>query len=77
MAVALYRVPCKNLIHSLKKPKGAWMFFFILVLVLHLRFKQAQPKICHSHKVEDGVENYFFFFLDPYVWTFFSCPEQL
>ena len=24
---------------------------------LHLRFKHAQPKICHSPKVEDGVEN--------------------
>ena len=23
----------------------------------HLRFKQAQPKMCHSPKVEDGVEN--------------------
>ena len=26
----------------------------------HLRFKQAQPKMCHSPKVEDGVENKFF-----------------
>ena len=25
----------------------------------HLRFKQAQPKMCHSQKVEDGVENHF------------------
>ena len=23
----------------------------------HLRFKQAQPKMCHSPKVEDGYEN--------------------
>ena len=26
----------------------------------HLRFKQAQPKMCHSPKVEDGVEKKFF-----------------
>ena len=25
--------------------------------VWHLHFKQAQPKMCHSPKVEDGVEN--------------------
>ena len=27
---------------------------------IHLRFKQAQPKMCHSPKVEDKVENQFF-----------------
>ena len=26
----------------------------------HLCFKQAQPKMCHSPKVEDGIENQFF-----------------
>ena len=26
----------------------------------HLRFKPAPPKMCHSPKVEDGVENCFF-----------------
>ena len=26
----------------------------------HLRFKQAQPKMCHSPKVEDKVENQLF-----------------
>ena len=25
----------------------------------HLRFKQAQPKMCHPPKVEDGLENQF------------------
>ena len=25
----------------------------------HLRFKQAQPKICHSPKIEDGGKNHF------------------
>ena len=24
--------------------------------VVHLCFKQAQPKMCHSPKVDDGVE---------------------
>ena len=26
----------------------------------HLRFKQAQPKMCHSSNIEDRVENQFF-----------------
>ena len=37
----------------------------------HLRFWQTQPKICHSPKVKDGVENFFFLFLDPYFCTIF------
>ena len=28
--------------------------------VLHLCFKHAQPKMCHSPKVEDGVKNKLF-----------------
>ena len=24
---------------------------------IHLRFKHAQPKMCHSPKVENGVDN--------------------
>ena len=28
----------------------------------NLRFKQEQPKMCHSPKVEDKVENQFFTF---------------
>ena len=28
----------------------------------HLCFKQAQPKMCHSPKVDDGVDIYNFFF---------------
>ena len=35
------------------------------VILDHLRFKHAQPKMCHSPKVEDKVESYFFFFLGP------------
>ena len=27
--------------------------------LLHLCFKQAQPKICHSPKVDDGVDIFF------------------
>ena len=29
----------------------------------HLRFKQAQPKMCHLPKIEDGVDNNFCSFL--------------
>ena len=37
----------------------------------HLCFKHAQLKMCHSPKVEDGVEIIFLllYFLDPSVWT--------
>ena len=31
----------------------------------HLCFKQAQPNICHSPKVEDIIENHFFLFFFP------------
>ena len=33
-----------------------WMYTTPLVKK-HLRFKQAQPKMCHSPKVEDGIKN--------------------
>ena len=32
----------------------------------HLHFKHAQPNMCHSPKVEDGVENKLLNFLDPF-----------
>ena len=32
-----------------------------------LRFKQAHPNICHSPKVEDGVEIYFVLLLGPII----------
>ena len=28
----------------------------------------AGPKMCHSRKVENGVDYFFFFFCDPYFW---------
>ena len=40
----------------------------------HLRFKHAQPKMCHSPKVENGVDIFFLFFCDPYFRTIF-CEE--
>ena len=37
-----------------------WLAFWLtLLLTGHLCFKQAQPKICHSPKVDDGVEIFF------------------
>ena len=37
---------------------------------IHLRFKQAQPKMCHSPKVEGGVENFqaFIFTLNCHIF---------
>ena len=32
-----------------------------VAVAVHLRFKHAQPKMCHSPKVDDGVEIYFLF----------------
>ena len=29
----------------------------------HLHFQQAQPNMCHSHKVENGVKHFLFYFL--------------
>ena len=48
-----------------------------LCIVLHLRFKQAQPKMCTSPKVENGVENIFFFFCDPNFPTNFVKNFEL
>ena len=43
----------------------------------HLRFKQAQPKMCHSPKAEVGVEIYFCPFRDPcfgfFCWKTLNC----
>ena len=30
---------------------------FFTIIMVHLCFKQAQPNMCHSFKVEEGVEN--------------------
>ena len=30
-----------------------------VTITIHLCFKQAQPKICHSPKVDDGVDIFF------------------
>ena len=38
----------------------------------HLRFKPAQPKMCHSPKVEDGVENCFFLLGPIFLDNFFE-----
>ena len=43
---------------------------FICLEVPHLCFKQAQPKMCHSPKVDDRVE-FYFNFLNTYVLTIF------
>ena len=40
------------------------------VYSIHLRFKQAQPKMCHSPKVVNRVDSKKFFF-DPYFQIFF------
>ena len=38
----------------------------IYLVYIHLCFKQAQPKMCHSPKVDDGVDS---FFLNTYFRT--------
>ena len=38
---------------------------------IHLCFKQAQPKMSHSPKVDDGVDIFFLKFLNTYFWTIF------
>ena len=40
-------------------------------LAMHLCFKQAQAKMCHSPKVSDGVDIFFSFFLKTYFWPIF------
>ena len=34
---------------------GMYCIGMMMIIVIHLRFKQAQPKMCHSLKIEDGV----------------------
>ena len=50
------------------------LFFFYKVVNLvgggsvlnrHLHFKQALPKLCHSSKIEDGVEKKFHILIFP------------
>ena len=46
----------------------------------HLRFKQAQPSMFHFSKVNDVVENKFFFFLNLFLNQILKkntaiCPE--
>ena len=36
-----------------------------------MRFKHAQPKMCHSPKYEDRVENHFLSFFGPISLTIF------
>ena len=40
-------------------------------ILAHLCFKQAQLKMCHSPKVDDGLDNFFQNFLKTYFRTFF------
>ena len=42
-----------------------------------LAFKQALPKMCHSPKVENEVDNKCFFFCDPYFRTIFEKNFKL
>ena len=37
--------------------KGSVMHGVVVQGSVHLRFKQAQPKMCRSPKVENGFEN--------------------
>ena len=47
------------------------------VVIVHLCFKHAQPKMCHSPKVENGFDNLFFLlwskFLAFYYWRTLNC----
>ena len=44
----------------------------------HLRFKHAQPNMCHSPKVEDGVENKLFSsYLGEFLLNNFKLPYIL
>ena len=36
----------------------------VLTIIGHLCFKQAQPKMCHSPKVDEGVDHFFFKLLE-------------
>ena len=48
-----------------------WMVFKLDRVAPHLCFKHARPKMCHSPKVDDGVEIFFTIFLNNYFRTFF------
>ena len=48
----------------------SWLLHLKNPPTTHLCFKQAQPKIRHSPKVDDGVEFFFFNFLNTYFRTF-------
>ena len=61
---------CSTLVDS--PPATEYQTPGIALLRAHLCFKQAKPKMCHSPKVEDGVEINFFNFLDAYFWQFFN-----
>ena len=50
-------------------------FFSIAWLESHLCFKHARPKLCHSPKVENGVDNFYFFSLI-HITGFLSCHRQ-
>ena len=40
----------------------------IMAIIEHLRFKQAQPKMCHSPKNDDRVEIFFLFTSWPLIF---------
>ena len=42
----------------------------------HLCFKQAQPKMCHSSKVDDGVDKFFKTSCTPIFGPFFVDELQ-
>ena len=42
----------------------------VLTIIGHLCFMQAQPKMCHSPKVDEGVDHFFLNFLNTYLLTF-------
>ena len=50
-------------------PKGIGCL--MVIYMGHSCFKQAQPKMCHSPKVEDGVDIFIVYFFDSYFWTIF------
>ena len=61
----------ENIMSMPSMPSAAHVIFSGWGKMLHLCFKQAQPKMCHSPKVDDGVEHFFSHFLDPFFWENF------
>ena len=51
-----------------------WNGHIMSCLIGHLHFKHAQPKICHSPKVENGVDN-LFFSSKIHIFGHFLCEE--